>query len=195
MDKFYSLDDILATEEHLPCIMKREAPGLGKLDPTRSSPDLQENARIEVPFYIAHDFVRRAWADIELPRFYGPKYMGKLEAGPETVPLSEWCPYYYELGLHLVGLLRYKNFAPTPDVEKRLMDLVPKIKKAFVDRFQTIVLTDHSLTEDMAEVMRYLAAIEQTLVFAKQDALHDYVEWRKRRSDTIGGADGRKRRR
>eukprot|EP00124_Ichthyophonus_hoferi_P001220 Ihof_evm13s58 gene=Ihof_evmTU13s58 len=150
----------------IPCIMKRDAPNLGKLDPSNQSPHITEDTRFEIPFYMAHDFAKKGWADIELPRFYGPKYLGKLQAGAETVPLSEWCPHYYHLGLHLVRLYHTHiyvpcNFAPPPEVERRLKDLIPLLKQAFEDRLQTIVLTDHSLTEDMADIMRRLESVEK----------------------------------
>lgn len=41
---------------------------------------------------------------VDIPKFYGPQYQGKLVAGASAVSLSDWCPYYYKLGIRLANL-------------------------------------------------------------------------------------------
>ena len=49
---YFSLDDILATQERVPCLVEKDLKDVGFLDPGSESPDLATGTKLELPFWM-----------------------------------------------------------------------------------------------------------------------------------------------
>jgi GINS complex subunit 3 len=56
---YFDIDAILAEEQLLPCVFQTEAVGLGFLDASGVSDDLERSSRIDLPMWLAQDLMRR----------------------------------------------------------------------------------------------------------------------------------------
>lgn len=50
---YFSLEDILATQERVPCHVEKELKDVGFLDPGSESADLAKGTRLELPYWMA----------------------------------------------------------------------------------------------------------------------------------------------
>ncbi|KAK0180941.1 hypothetical protein PV327_003270 [Microctonus hyperodae] len=103
---YFSIDDILATEERILCQVEVPLPGLGYLNLTAESEDLKAGTKLECPFWLAQSLScrRRPIVSIEIPKYYKEGYREILQADGCVVMLSKWNPFYYELGMLLTQL-------------------------------------------------------------------------------------------
>ena len=56
---YFSLEDILATQERVPCFVEKELKDVGFLDPSSDSADLASGTKLELPFWMVE--VRKSW--------------------------------------------------------------------------------------------------------------------------------------
>ncbi|KAG0710297.1 DNA replication complex GINS protein PSF3 [Chionoecetes opilio] len=103
---YFSLDDILATNEKLPCKFDRAVISMGFLDPSARSKDLEKGLKLELPLWMASALgSRRKIVSCSLPRAFNDRYKDILRADASLVDLHALSPYYYELGRHLLPLV------------------------------------------------------------------------------------------
>ncbi|XP_012055146.1 PREDICTED: DNA replication complex GINS protein PSF3 [Atta cephalotes] len=100
---YFSLTDILCTEERISCKIEVTLPRLGFLDLSSESEDLKPGAKLELPLWLAQPLnkVRESIISIDIPKTYKEGYREILLADACTVVLNKWNPYYYELGMYL----------------------------------------------------------------------------------------------
>ncbi|XP_015109813.1 DNA replication complex GINS protein PSF3 [Diachasma alloeum] len=98
---YFSISDIIATEERISCQLEVPLPRLGFLDPSSNSDDLKVGTKLELPFWLAQSLHcrRRPVVSVEIPKFYKEGYREILEADASAVTLSKWSQHYYELGM------------------------------------------------------------------------------------------------
>lgn len=53
---YYSLEDIIVTQERVPCIVEAPLVGMGKLDPSSAYDDLEAGKKVEFPLWYAMHF-------------------------------------------------------------------------------------------------------------------------------------------
>jgi len=100
---YFSLMDILATQERVPCMSGGELPGIGFLDPGSDHKDLAPNVRLEIPYWIV-DGMRsgKKYLSMQLPKGYKETYREILIADSNVVDLHKLGPHYYEFGRYLM---------------------------------------------------------------------------------------------
>ncbi|KAG5322811.1 PSF3 protein, partial [Pseudoatta argentina] len=100
---YFSLTDILCTEERISCKIEVTLPRLGFLDLSSESEDLKPGAKLELPLWLAQPLnkVRESIVSVDIPKTYKEGYREILLADACTVVLNKWNPYYYELGMYL----------------------------------------------------------------------------------------------
>ena len=70
-DAFFDMDDILASQERLACVVETPLRGLGFLDASHDTPDLSPGMKLELPFWLVKDLAgRRRVVTPELPKPY-----------------------------------------------------------------------------------------------------------------------------
>nr|CAD7198294.1 unnamed protein product [Timema douglasi]CAD7574902.1 unnamed protein product [Timema californicum] len=100
---YFSIDDILATQERLPCKFQMKVHRLGFLDPSSESEDIEEGTSIELPYWLARSLCsqRRQIVTVEIPKIYKEAYREILKADPCVVDLHKLEIYFYEFGSYL----------------------------------------------------------------------------------------------
>nr|CAD7408558.1 unnamed protein product [Timema cristinae]CAD7426426.1 unnamed protein product [Timema monikensis] len=103
---YFSIDDILATQERLPCKFQMKVHRLGFLDPSSESEDIAEGTSIELPYWLARSLCsqRRQIVTVEIPKIYKEAYREILKADPCVVDLHKLEIYFYEFGSYLARL-------------------------------------------------------------------------------------------
>ncbi|XP_077281770.1 DNA replication complex GINS protein PSF3 [Temnothorax americanus] len=100
---YFSLTDILCTEERISCKVEVSLPRLGFLDLSSESEDLKPGTKLELPLWLAQPLnrVKESIVSVDIPKTYKEGYREILLADACTVVLNKWNPYYYELGMYL----------------------------------------------------------------------------------------------
>ncbi|KYN22154.1 PREDICTED: DNA replication complex GINS protein PSF3 [Trachymyrmex cornetzi] len=148
---YFSLTDILCTEERISCKIEVTLPRLGFLDLSSESEDLKPGAKLELPLWLAQPLnkVRESIISVDIPKTYKEGYREILLADACTVVLNKWNPYYYELGMYLRKfnnrdcemiidslLLTFRSrfrlimdWAQNPVSDPMLISLLPRLEK------------------------------------------------------------------
>ena len=104
---YFSLEDILATQERVPCKVEKDLPALGFLDPGSDNADLDQGSRLELPYWMAEGLrsnVDRNYVTIEVPKTLKEGFREIMRADPMVVDLYKLGPYYFEFARHLIKL-------------------------------------------------------------------------------------------
>lgn len=132
---YYSLDDILATQERVPCKVALTIQKMGKyifrlclkylcnfdilghLNPSAAERDLQPGTSLELPLWLVSELSqsRAPLVNPELPKIYREAYREILKADACAVDLHKFSLFFYELGSHI------KRFDKKQDVHETLL--------------------------------------------------------------------------
>ncbi|KAG7163514.1 DNA replication complex GINS protein PSF3-like [Homarus americanus] len=84
---YFSINDILATNERVPCKFERTAYGIGFLDPSSGNKDLESGTKLELPCWLARAlYSRRRIVSCHLPKIFKEKYRAHIVT---TSPMVE----------------------------------------------------------------------------------------------------------
>jgi GINS complex subunit 3 len=105
-NNYFSLDDILASQEKIPLTLKQDIPQLGFLDPQshhQTDPTiLMSGTKLEVPLWMAKDFKNRGRAKLELPPTWNLRQRQITSADPNVLNLHKLGPHFYQTGCHIL---------------------------------------------------------------------------------------------
>ncbi|KAK7113842.1 hypothetical protein V1264_000006 [Littorina saxatilis] len=118
-EEYFSLGDILSTQEKLPCKVEMPIHRLGYLDLSSDDDTLRPGTKLELPFWLAGSLCsrRRHIVSVELPRAYRENYRQVFKADPNVVDLHKLGPYFYGFGSHLLSF----NHPQASDVANSLV--------------------------------------------------------------------------
>ncbi|XP_063930275.1 DNA replication complex GINS protein PSF3-like [Zophobas morio] len=168
MKDYYSLEEIIITEEHISSTLLTDVKGFGFLDPSSAEIYLRAGAKIDLPLWMVDVLTARNFIKSDIPKIFSDKYQERLHAGAQVIPLSGWCTHYYRLGILVTKLLKLENLAGL-------------LKEVFRVRFRHIILSDHSTETDSREMAKSLTSMEQLLVNCKLRSQTNFMAWRKRK--------------
>lgn len=97
-NNYYDIDDILAGQERVPCVLRTDLDGIGSSDSTSK---VHRNARWALPYWMADRLNEEDYVDMEAPIVFSKKANRIYAASPESIQLRAICQYYYQLGLQL----------------------------------------------------------------------------------------------
>ncbi|KAA6395255.1 MAG: hypothetical protein EZS28_009219 [Streblomastix strix] len=97
---YYSIDDILLSQELVPVTFDHDAARMNYL---AQSQDLSKGTKVQVPLWLAQGFLFENQAKIGLPEYLEEKKQDSMIADPENFNLQQ-TPKYYEVGKLLVRL-------------------------------------------------------------------------------------------
>ncbi|XP_006641243.1 DNA replication complex GINS protein PSF3 [Lepisosteus oculatus] len=176
-DNFLSLDDILLSQEKLPCRTETAFPRLGFLEKSGDTGDIQEGTKMEMPLWLAkglYDSKRRVVA-VDLPKVYREGWRTVFGADPNVVDLHKMGPYYYGLGSQLLHFDSPEN----PDIAQTVL-------QTFVRRFRRIMdSSQNAYNEDTSALVEKLDCMERSLFRSGQAGLHDFQRWEKGQSSQM----------
>ncbi|KAG8238747.1 hypothetical protein J437_LFUL018575 [Ladona fulva] len=150
---YFSIDDIMATQERLPCKFEVDVLRLGEycrnqakiimsnttalkvakksfLDPSSDDEDIKTGTTLELPYWLARALCNRnrSIVSVNIPRIYKEAYREILKAEASVVDLHRLCVYFYEFGSYLSGF----NHRDSTEIGNLLV-------QCFKDRFRLIM--------------------------------------------------------
>ncbi|XP_014485589.1 PREDICTED: DNA replication complex GINS protein PSF3 [Dinoponera quadriceps] len=172
---YFSLTDILCTEERLSCKVEVTLPRLGFLDLSSESEDLKPGTKLELPLWLAQplNISREPIVSIDIPKTYKEGYREILLADACTVVLNKWNPFYYELGMYLK---KFNN----RDCEM----IVDSLLLTFRSRFRLVMDWAQNPISDPT-LNNLLPRLERELFFAGRKAKQQLNEWLNKGSNVI----------
>ncbi|KAK3086510.1 hypothetical protein FSP39_019418 [Pinctada imbricata] len=176
-NNYFSIDDILATQQRVPCKVEMPLYRLGYLDSSNEGEHLRPGTKIEMPYWMARALCgrRRNIVSVELPKSYKEGYREILTADPTVVDLHKLGPYFYRFGSELLKF----EVPDTPDISKSLL-------QAFQGRIRKIMdSSQNAFHEDTTKLTEKLDETERILFKAGQCGLNDFQRWETRKTEKL----------
>jgi GINS complex subunit 3 len=127
---YFSLEDILVTQERVPVTVQGDLQKLGFLDPSSEDEVLRGNTKLEVPLWVVDGMNagRKTYMSAQVPKTLKETQREILLADPNIVNLHRIGPHYFEFGRHVM-----KHCPQEGEI------IGESIKNAFKSRFLNIV--------------------------------------------------------
>lgn len=127
---YFSLADIIVTQERVACTIQSRLPGMGRLDPSSIDADLEPGKKVEFPLWYAMHFdaSRQRHLKAHIPDIYKKISKEVCEADATAVELGRMNKNFYEFGRYVTRFDRVGYIGPMlVDVSEALLtDLVFK---------------------------------------------------------------------
>lgn len=162
---YWDLDDLLATNERVPCRAEVTGRGLGWLElGTRAKrSDLPLGTEMELPWWLATSLP--GYVSLLLPATYRRTYRSHLIADPTTLALPS---YYFHVGLALAALYalsralvsayRTTYLARGRHQDRELQEL---LRASFAQRYKLILDRSYNMRKEDLAATEKLTAVEQ----------------------------------
>jgi len=175
---YFSIEDILATQERVPCQVESDLKNLGFLDPGSDHPDLAKGSKMELPFWMVEGLrsnQARNYVSVDIPKTYKEVFREIMSADPLVVDLHKLGPYYYEFARHLMKLSSAEGEA-----------IGDSIRTTFMTRFREIMDASQNASEvDTVKVTNKMDALERILYSQGQNTKRGMEDWLHRRTGKI----------
>lgn len=150
-DNYFSIDDILASQQNVPVEFNSTVYHLGYLNPSSQEEHLEAGLKMELPFWLARVLGsrKRQVLNVELPKSFREPQRDILSADASVVDLYKLCPYYYILGVKLLDF----DHLDTQDLSRSLLE-------TFLNRFRKIM--DHSQNAFEADTFPLTSGLDET---------------------------------
>lgn len=133
-NSYFSISDILMTEERIQSEIHQPLPKLGFLCAASKTNDLERNTKLDIPLWLAESLFKQNFKQrsliisSDIPKIFKDSYREILNADACAVELNKWNPYYFELGSRLPMLSSSES-----------QDLSLFLSKVFQERFRTLI--------------------------------------------------------
>ena len=167
MSNYFSINDILCSEERISCKITVELPGQGFLDSSSQSENLKVGTKVEFPLWLAKPLknLQNPVVSVDIPKIYKEGYREILEADADVIVLSKWNPYYYELGMHV------KKFG-----DRDLEQIAGSLLQAYKSRFRLVMDWAENSISDLT-LDHQLPRLERHLFLPGRQAKVRLLEW------------------
>jgi len=127
---YFSLEDILVTQERVSVTVQGDLQKLGFLDPSSEDEVLRGNTKLDVPLWVVDGMNagRKTYMSAQVPKTLKETQREILLADPNIVNLHRIGPHYFEFGRHVM-----KHCPQEGEI------IGESIKNAFKSRFLNIV--------------------------------------------------------
>lgn len=111
---YYSIADILVTQEKIPCIAEINLQGMGTLDSTFDKPNVSPGEKLELPLWYAaqNSAPRSRILKFQVPDIYKSRLKEICEADALAVDLGRMNKFFYTFGQYIVPYDRTGTVAP-----------------------------------------------------------------------------------
>ena len=172
---YFSIDDILASQERVPCRVETDLPNLGFLDPGSDSVTLARATRLELPLWMVEGLTAnqaRNYVSVDVPKTFREVFREIMSADPLVVDLHKLGPYYYEFARHLMKLSAAEGEA-----------IGDSIRATFKTRFREIMDASQNASEvDTMKVTVKMDELERVLYSEGQRTKRGMEDWLHRRT-------------
>ncbi|KAE8609224.1 hypothetical protein XENTR_v10011749 [Xenopus tropicalis] len=176
-ENFLSIEDLLMSQEKLPCRVESGFPRLGFLEKGGDSDSIPEGSKMELPLWLAkglYDNKRRVLS-VELPKIYREGWRTVFSADANVVDLHKMGPHYYGFGSQLLNFDSPEN----PEIAKTIL-------QTFVGRFRRIMdSSQNAYNEDTSGLVARLDELERSLFKAGQRGLNAFQSWERGKAAQI----------
>ncbi|XP_055627772.1 DNA replication complex GINS protein PSF3 [Toxorhynchites rutilus septentrionalis] len=125
---YYSIDDVMVTQERIQCLTLREVYQMGFLDSSQKLEHLEKNVQLELPlWYLLLQDERNAFVKINIPDIFTAAYKEIYKADASYVELGKLNKFYYELGMYIT------KFEAEDGLAEMLFDAAQKRVSAIKD--------------------------------------------------------------
>ncbi|KAK6624561.1 hypothetical protein RUM44_011420 [Polyplax serrata] len=164
---YFSIEDIMATQERVPCKTNITFPRMGFLCPENDEDDLKEGTSINIPIWLAKKLSGRQmkYVSVEVPNSFKEKARDVFEADPRIVDLNRLNPHFYEFGLIFTRLNQRDG-----EIVRELL------VKVFRERFRKILGWAINGMKDPFQIQE-LDTTEQRMLKVGQKANECLNEW------------------
>ncbi|KAJ2386362.1 DNA replication protein [Coemansia sp. RSA 2559] len=100
MRDYCDIDDILAGQERVPCVLQVDLDGLGSSGSGTAS-KVHRNARWALPYWMADQLDEEDYVNMEVSPLFAKRATRMYAASPESIQLRAICQYYYQFGMQL----------------------------------------------------------------------------------------------
>ena len=183
-EDYFSIDDILSTQERIRCQLLVDIPKLGFLE-SSSTGDKQDseedhqstlkvNTKLELPYWMVYSICncKTRFASLpELPLIYSRIQRNVFAADASVVDLGKQSPHFYRQGRHLLQL----NFDEKRQVAMTLLQTYQQRFRIVMDSaFHLILSTDHHHHESLKYKIGKFERQEKGLFLIGEAAFRDF---------------------
>lgn len=166
MGNYYDVDDILAEEELIPMVFQKAATGVGLLDPSSETNNIEQGAKVELPFWLAHELHTRQAVVMSIPSCFNQMTRKEIQADPASVDLRNRCQYFYELGCKIAPMVGDRTIGSF-------------LLYAFKNRYKEVLSKAHTANFVATTKPLSLLTKEEThLCEAAQSSMAAFMKWR-----------------
>ncbi|XP_053684422.1 DNA replication complex GINS protein PSF3 [Sabethes cyaneus] len=170
---YYSIDDIMVTQERIPCRVLQNVYGLGFLDSSEKTEHLEANQQLELPlWYLLQQDERNPNFQLIVPEIFTAAYKEIYKADATYVELGKLNKFYYELGMYLC------KFESGDDLAGMLLDTAQERIKAIKDMCNNV--NSENLMDN-----KNLEYIERILYESGSKNLKMFSDWLQEKSVNI----------
>lgn len=193
---YYSIDDIMVTQERIPCRVLHNLFQMGFLDTASEKlGDLLPNQSLELPlWYLLQQDERSPSFALEAPDIFTSAYKEIYKADANYVELGKLNKFYYELGMYLC------RFDTGDDLAEMLHDTAKERIKGIKDMCNNVTsenLMDNKKLEHLERILYEVGSksqkmfadwLQEKAVNIKSTEL--VTNHRKRKRDALDGDEG-----
>uniref|UniRef100_A0A7C8ZEM5 Uncharacterized protein n=1 Tax=Opuntia streptacantha TaxID=393608 RepID=A0A7C8ZEM5_OPUST len=166
MTNYYDIDDILAEEEFIPVVFQKAATGVGLLDPSSETNNVEQGAKIELPFWLAHELYARQALTMSNPPCFNQTTRKEIQADAASVDLRSRCQYFYELGCKIAPLVGDRTIGSF-------------LLYSFTNRYKEVLSKAHTAAFTVSTKPLTLLTKEETHLYeAAQSSMAAFKKWR-----------------
>ena len=189
-EDYFSIDDILSTQERIRCQLLVDIPKLGFLESSSATGTLNDekkdyadehnfssltaNTKLELPYWMIYSICncKTRFASLpELPLIYSRIQRQIFAADASVVDLAKQASHFYRQGRHLLEL----NFDEKRQVAMTLLQTYQQRFRSIMDAaFHLILSSDHHHHESMKQQTGKFERQEKILLMLGQAAFRDY---------------------
>ncbi|KAK1285409.1 hypothetical protein QJS10_CPB20g01852 [Acorus calamus] len=165
MGHYYNIDDIIMEEEPILVSFQVGANGVGLLDPSSETNSVEKGAKVDLPFWLAHELFLRQAASVNVPSCYSQKTRKEIQADAACVDLRSRSPYFYELGCKVAPLVGDKTIGSF-------------LRHAFASRYKEALSKAHGAAlAKPPKYLTYLTKEESSLFEAARTSMEAFKKW------------------
>ncbi|KAJ2825252.1 DNA replication protein [Coemansia erecta] len=167
---YYDIDDILAVQERVPCVLQVDLDGLGSSGSGGAS-KVHRNSRWTLPFWMADRLNEEDYVNMEVSPMFSKQANRMYAASPESIQLRAITQHYYQFGLHLADLV--------PEVPQVLRNM-------YMQRVQKIAkISQQGQNIEAMDFVQSLDKTEAQMLKLCQQSQRSMAEWQQNKAYTL----------
>ncbi|KAF5180089.1 Dna replication complex gins protein psf3 [Thalictrum thalictroides] len=165
MARYFDIDDIIMEDELISVVYQVGANGVGLLDPGAERNCVEQGAKVELPFWLAHELHMRQAVVVSAPPCFNQKTRKEIQADAAFVDLRSRCPYFYEFGCKVAPLIGDRTIGSF-------------LLYAFTGRYKEVLSKAHSSAFISTPKSTLLTKEETQLYEAARSSMAAFKKWR-----------------